>query len=173
MFLALKLLRRFGYRRIGLFLQQHSERRSNHTYLAALSYFQSTIPCAERLDPMIFKHAEDTSSLSSKFEIWLRREKPDVVIGQHRELVNWLEKAGLSIPRDIGVVHLAIEDDVANWTGIWQRKREIGAETAELLISMLQNNRFGLPAVARDILIPGYWSRGTTLEIPRRTYSRR
>lgn len=166
MLLALKLLRRFGYRRIGVFLQQHSERRSNHNYLAALSYFHSTIPAAERIQPLIYGHRENASGVK-KLKQWLLKKKPDVILGHHRELINWLSQAGLAVPQDIGVVHLAIEDDVADWTGIWQRKREIGAETAELLISMLQNNRFGLPEVARDILIPGYWSWGKTLKVPK------
>jgi LacI family transcriptional regulator len=169
MLLTLKLLRRFGYRRIGVLLQQHSERRSNHNYLAALHLFHSNLPKEERLPALLFQNADDTPILGRNFKTWLDKKKPDVIVGHHHQVINWLGQVGLSVPKDIGVVHLAIEDDVADWAGIWQRKREIGAETAEVVISMLQNNRFGLPAVPRDILIRGYWHHGWTLNLHGRT----
>ncbi len=167
MMLVLKLLRRFGYRRIGAFMQQLTDRRSSHAYQASLEYFHSQIPSGERIKPLFYRDVFEVDQENSLLRRWLKEAKPDVVVGHHAKMVKWIEAAGYRVPEDIGVVHLALEDDCVDWAGIWQRKREIGAGAAELAISLVQNNRFGLPQVARDTLIPGYWKHGRTLLIPK------
>lgn len=156
--LALKMLRRLGYRRIGLFLHRQEERRSHHTYLASFRYFQSGIPPEEHTQPFIY-FPFDKSSLHR----WLDEERPDVVLGHHSMLVTWMRESGRRVPEDIGVAHLSLDGDCETWGGIWQHKRRIGAQAAEQLISMIQNNRLGLPDIAYETLVPGEWRFGETL----------
>ncbi|MDR2674297.1 MAG: LacI family transcriptional regulator [Opitutaceae bacterium] len=156
--LALKMLRRLGHRRIGLFLHRQEERRSHHTYLASFRYFQSGIPSDEHVEPLIY----DPFDKAALFK-WLDRARPDVVLGHHSKLVSWMEESGRRVPEDIGVAHLSLDGDCEDWAGIWQHKRRIGAQTIELLVSMLQNGRFDLPDIAYETNVPGEWRHGKTL----------
>ncbi len=67
--------------------------------------------------------------------------RPDVILGQHSLIPRWVEAAGMSVPNDIGVVHLALDDDCLGGGRVCSaQKREIGAATANIVISLLQNN---------------------------------
>jgi len=159
--LTLKMLRRLGYRRIGLCLQQLEARRSHHTYQAALRLFHSGIPQEDRTPSLIFRPFD-----FGEFNHWLDTARPDVVIGHHSRMLDWLAEAGRRVPDDIGVAHLSLDGDCENWAGIWQHKQRIGAQAVEQLVSMLQNNRIGLPDLAYETLIPGAWRFGKTLRSP-------
>lgn len=156
--LALKMLRRMGYRRIGLLLHRQEERRSHHSYLASFRYFQSGIPADEHTRPLIY----DPFGRAALYK-WLDDERPDVVLGHHSKLVSWMIESGRRVPEDIGVAHLSLDGDCEDWAGIWQHKRRIGAQTIEQLVSMIQNSRLGLPDIAYETIVPGEWRHGKTL----------
>lgn len=162
--LALKLLRRLGYRRIGVYLGGQLERRSSHASRAAVNYFHLRIPPAERTPLMI--NMEPSVRLD-QFSAWMKRVKPDVVVGQQSELLEAVRASGFRVPEEVGVVHTALEDDCADWAGVWARKREIGAMAADVVIARLQKNDFGLPYVRSNTLIPGQWHPGKTLLEPK------
>lgn len=161
--LALKTLRRAGYRRIGLLLDIYHDQRSHHAYLGAINYFHSRIPKNERVRPLFYSSLMGNPFAVKEAGPWLRKAKPDVIVGQHSLLPEWLKSQGHTAPEAIGLVHLALDADCTEWTGIWQRKHQVGAEAIELCISMIRNNRFGLPETPYDILIPGNWKEGNTL----------
>lgn len=164
MMLALKLLRRFGYQRIGVVLQQQANRRSYHAQQAAVGYFHSTIPKASRVPPMVHVHA---TIAGKEFPAWLGKYAPDVIVGQHSLIPDWLHAEGYKVPDDIGVIHLSLDDDCLDWAGICSRKKEIGAATANIVISLIQNNQIGLPKVPMDTIVQGQWQAGKTLRIPK------
>ncbi len=165
MTLALKILRRGGYRRIGVFIGGQAERRSSHTLRAAVEYFQQRIPAKERLPLLI-----NTEPGVPKPEIsaWLQKHCPDVVVGLQSELVEVVRAAGFRVPSQVGVVHLALEDDCADWAGVWACKREIGAMAADAVIARMQKYDYGVPEVRSDTLVPGRWQLGKTLLLPKR-----
>ncbi|RRJ97549.1 LacI family transcriptional regulator [Opitutaceae bacterium TAV4] len=165
--LALKYLRRYGYRRIGVMLTRSVDRRSYHAIQAAVGYFQSGIPQKERVMMLVMFDLRDRNRSSSDLAGWLRREHCDVVVGQHSQMREWVASAGYRIPEEIGVVHLAVEDDCLDWAGIWVHKREIGAGATDLVITLMQNNQFGLPTLSRDTLVRGKWHPGETLRVPK------
>jgi LacI family transcriptional regulator len=159
--LTLKMLRRLGYRRIGLCVQQLEARRSHHGYQGALRVFHAGIPRTEQTAALIFRPFE-----MREFKHWLKTQRPDVIIGHHSRMLDWLAECGLRVPDDIGVAHLSLDDDCTDWAGIWQHKRRIGAQAVESLVSMIHNNRTGLPDIAYETLIPGEWRHGKTLRRP-------
>lgn len=164
--LALKMGRRLGYRRIGVLLSTHFIRRSHHSYRAAVSDFHSRVPAAERIPPLYFSlgvMGRSDPSKAASAEKWLKKFRPDLIICQHSGVPAWLSAMGHRVPEDMGVLHLALDDDVKDWAGIWQKKREIGAEAIELLVSLLQGHRYGLPETPHDTVISGCWKFGWTV----------
>jgi len=161
--LALKSVRRCGYRRIGICLGEWVDRSSHHAIRSALYYFHSLLPGAEQITPLFYQPL----AIEPQIKAWLRRSKPDVVIGLDNRLVQWIEAAGRRVPEQIGVVHLATDDDVSDWAGICSNKREMGAAAAEWVISLMKNRQFGIPRTAMEIFVRGRWHPGRTLLNPK------
>jgi LacI family transcriptional regulator len=161
--LALKMARRFGYERIGLCLTEEADRFSHHDARATISYFNSTIPRSQQVKPLFTEYTIKPPRDVDVVCAWIRKERPDAVIGHSCDLVNWANAAGLRVPEDIGVIHLAIEDDVLDWSGVYANKREIGRVAADRLVSLIQHGEFGIPPIASATLIPGTWRSGNTL----------
>jgi LacI family transcriptional regulator len=90
-----------------------------------------------------------------------------VVVCHDALLLKTLGAAGVRVPEDVGVVHIATDDDVPDWAGVNSKKREIGAAAAAMVISQLQNRQFGVPETAFNINIRGTWHGGRTLLVPK------
>lgn len=165
--LALKSLKRLGYQRIGICLAEEADRFSDHEARAAALYFNSTIPTSRRVKhlftPYIIKDGEEGPMIAA----WIKRERPDVVIGHSSHLINWVQSAGFRVPEEVGVVHLAIEDDVIDWAGVYANKREIGRQAADMVVSLIHSRQFGVPEIPSSRLIRGAWRAGRTLLVPK------
>jgi LacI family transcriptional regulator len=204
--LALKSLRRLGYRRIGICLAQEVDSASHYTLRATARDLYFSASPEERIPPLF--HApfayypakdniggkksrinneptseapvvilgnvgvprqwqqtitENQDKKRSEVVKWLKRYKPEVIVGHDSFLKPWAEAAGYRVPEDIGIVHLAIDDDVLDWAGIHSRRRETGATAIEWLVSLMRNHQYGVPATPLNILIRGTWQTGKTL----------
>ncbi len=160
--LALKTLKRAGYRRLGICLSDQVDSFSHQAYRSTACYFYATSLKINRVPPLFYSGAP----LMNKKQItaWFLRHRPDVVVGLDSRLFKWLGRdIGCHIPEEVGLVHLAIDDDVNDWAGIYSDKREIGATAAEWVINLLQSHRFGLPEKALNMIVRGSWRPGKTL----------
>ena len=159
--LALKSLKRAGYRRIGICLSDQVDSFSHHACRSTACYFHATTSKMDRVPPLFYSG----TSVMHKNQItaWFRRHRPDVVVGLDSRLLKWLRDAGCRVPEEVGLVHLAIDGDVSDWAGIYADKREIGATAVEWVVTLLQSHRFGLPAKALNMLVRGSWRPGKTL----------
>jgi LacI family transcriptional regulator len=174
--LALKMMKRHGYRRIGICLDQLVGRGSYNMCRAAVHYFHGTLPSAEIVPPLYlerhranFTWEEDRNREKSDKLIlaWMRKHRPDAVACHDAHLVRALERGGYRVPEEVGVAHIATDDDVTDWAGVNSKRREIGAAAAGLVISLLQNGQFGVPETAFNTNIRGTWHGGRTLLIPK------
>lgn len=170
--LALKSLRRLGYRRIGICLSHEIDSASNHTLRAtALDlYFSSSSP--ERIPPLFhapFKYQEkpeyDDKKKEAEMRRWLKRHKPEVIVGYDGRLKQWAEEEGFRVPGDVGIVHLAVDDDVLDWAGIHSHRREMGVAAVNWLVSLMRNHEFGVPKMPYTISIQGSWQTGRTIDL--------
>jgi LacI family transcriptional regulator len=159
--LALKALKRFGYQRIGVCFSEEIDRFSHHTYRSTTHYFLSTLPPSEQVPA--FYYTGHPLTHKKQVLAWMQRHKPRAVVVLDNRVVEWLEEAGYRVPEEVGVVHIAMDDDVLDWAGVHSNKREIGAAAAEWVISLLQNHRFGIPRSAMTTLVRGKWRSGRTL----------
>lgn len=202
--LALKSLKRLGYRRIGICgsYELDSSSHSSAYNTARSLYFDS--PRADRIPPLVFppywkkrgnKETEmvawlrrfnpdalakndnrveqwaeasgfGTKDREAEMVAWLRRYKPEVIVGHDNRLEQWAQTAGFRVPEEIGIVHLAVDDDVLEWAGINSGRREMGATAVEWLVSLMRNHQYGVPKTPLNILIRGKWKTGRTLGTP-------
>ena len=167
--LALKMLRRYGYRRIGICLDQLVGRSSYNLSKAAAAYFHASISPAEVIRPLYYaiNKNENWIEIENAIATWIRENRPDVIVGHDNRLLKVVETLGFRVPEEIGVVHLATDDDVADWAGIHSRKREIGACAVETVVYALQTRGFGVPEAALNMSIRGMWHGGRTLIVPK------
>ncbi|MCE0484831.1 MAG: LacI family transcriptional regulator [Methylacidiphilales bacterium] len=164
--LALKMVKRFGYRRIGVSLTEEADRFSRHGIRFMISYFNQTLPKSRRVEPLFMGHVGPYED-ERLFPAWIKKERPDVIIGANNLLVQWVKKAGFSVPREVGIVHIATDDDVIDWAGVYANKREVGRVAAEKLVSLMEHRQYGIPEVASTTFVPGIWRPGSTLLAPK------
>jgi LacI family transcriptional regulator len=166
--LTLKLVKRFGYQRIGICLTDVFD-RATHRVVSAMAYhFAATAPASKAVAPLFYSSMGDERAIAERqFRAWLGQHKPDVIVGHDFRLVRWVEAAGYAVPQKMGIVHLALDDDVLDWSGIYSNRRQMGRTAAELVISLVQNRQFGAPKVAMETTVRGCWRQGRTLLIPK------
>ena len=162
--LALKSLRKLGYRRIGICLDKTVERGSLHTVHATADAFYSSISAKDRVPPL-FHPLWWTKGYNKETKLiaWLKRHKPEVIVGHDNHIEQWVKAAGFRVPEDLGIVHLSVDDDVLDWAGVYSRRRDMGATAVEWLVSLMRNHQFGLPRTPLNIFIQGTWQTGRTI----------
>jgi len=140
-------LKEMGYRRIGLFLQESLEARTNHLWLGA--YLSLARP---QLHPLLFNPA----ALSNRsLNLWLKRERPDAVLTIHRDWHERLAQAGVAA---------AYLNDIGPYPGAPHLRldaRHIGRESVQLAHLLLLRQELGLPTLPKMILLRGEWQPGT------------
>ncbi|WP_309383101.1 LacI family DNA-binding transcriptional regulator [Cerasicoccus frondis] len=163
--LSLKMAKRYGYKRIGVCLEKQVDQFSAHSLRAAAIYANSVTPRTHQVPPLFYSHRDESTWPAAKkvLQAWIRKHRPEVIIGHSSELVNCVLETGLKIPEEIGIIHLATDDDVADWAGVCSNKRLIGATAIELLVSLMRNRQYGIPEFAVDTSIEGEWQDGWTL----------
>jgi LacI family transcriptional regulator len=163
-YVALKMLRRSGYRRIGVFLDGLLG-RAYPPCIAAADYFHAHIPPSDVIPPFLYPSGRnrELDKLRDLLLPYVAKHKPDVIVVHDFRLEEVLLAAGYRVPEEIGIVHLATDDDAKDWAGISSRKREIGLMAVRQVVSMIQQGQFGLPDIAADISIKGIWHSGRTL----------
>lgn len=163
--LALKSLKRLGYRRIGICIDPNMEIGSQGTLRVLALAFCSNQPRENRVPPLFYGALHSYGrEMKKRFVLWLKRNEPEVIVAYDNRLEQWVEEAGYRVPEDIGIVHLAVDDDVLEWAGIHSRRREIGATSVDWLVALIRNHQFGAPKTPLNILIQGAWQMGQTLK---------
>ena len=168
--LAIKMLKRAGYTRIGICLEKEIGRYAANSVREAAHCFHCAAPKSRQVPPLFYlqKDAKGWPAAKEQIIAWVARHKPDAVIGHSNGLLEAMKEAGLRVPGDIGVVHLATDDDVADWAGVCSNRRQIGATATDLLVSLIRNREFGIPKFAVGSFIEGSWHGGRTLLVPKR-----
>jgi DNA-binding LacI/PurR family transcriptional regulator len=160
-FLAYEKLASLGYARIGLMLDEAENSRVNYCWLGGYLAAQNTVAGA-KIPPLLTTDSDPPARLRS----WLRRMKPDAVIGFGPKQFLRLDQLGCRIPRDLAFVALDVEQTrlahVDEVTGINQNLPLIGATAIDILASQLYHNEQGLPQRPVFSMIEGYWVNGRT-----------
>lgn len=170
--LAFQKIKERGYRRVGFV----GHRTMGWTYLGGfLQVQQVTEPKTQQVPPLLFEKTLrveqrienwDTPEMLKRFKAWMARWKPDAIITESVEVLSLVKKAGRSGAGPVGLAALNVRD-LPYDAGIDQNPEEAGRVAVLALISLLNENDRGIPAIHREILVRGTWIDGASL--PRRT----
>lgn len=159
---ALHRIRRFGYRRPGLVVETKSERLAHFAWSAAFLEYAQRHP---RMQPVPILSGKNMSA--TQIHGWFLRERPDVVLSPHGDRIGkMLQKLGIALPQETGLVHLGGWQQDASLAQINQEPFRIGAAAVDLLVSMFYSGERGLSPNPLLVQIEGTWCDGPTL--PRR-----
>jgi LacI family transcriptional regulator len=165
-YLAFEKAAKLGYKRIGLILESDENRRVNYAWLGGYLAAQNTLAAAGAnivsLKPLVSDDTGDTRSV----QVWLKRSKPDVVIGFGPKQLETLLKLGYQVPGDLAFIALDVEQTklahVEKVAGIDQNLPMVGATAIDMLTGQLYHNEQGLPQRPVLSMIDGFWVDGRT-----------
>lgn len=160
-------LHALGYRRIGLALPSASNVRVDQNYLSGYLIAQCETS-STRLEPLLADVFD-----AAAFMKWLRESRADAVIVSASwitQVTAWLKKAGLQVPKDIGLAAASIPDSPTHVSGVDENPALIGRMAVDAVVGMIHRQERGIPEHPSSILAEGKWSAGmTTRRVGRRT----
>jgi DNA-binding LacI/PurR family transcriptional regulator len=160
--MAFHELRSLGYERIGFAMGRHDQAMEDDEarHGAAIAMEYSYLPKRSRLPVYSGSFKEE-----APFIQWVKRCRPDAVIG-FNALNYWhLRDNGYRIPEDIGFasMHLDAGEELIFCSGLDQNEGGIARQSVLLLDQFIRNKERGMPSNPMDILISSSWRDGKTL----------
>ena len=154
---AIRNLKRLGYRRIGYGISPFHVALSHHRSRAMYLDYQCELPAGQRVGLI-------TDWTLPGFLKWLKTDRPDAIIGHGDEILSWLNALGIGVPSHIGYVDINIFDGThVPLAGIVFDYESIGATAVSMVIGNVLRNNFGLPQHPVHCYIQGYWRSGPTV----------
>ncbi len=167
--LAMRCLREYGYRRIGLATAKEDESRLSESFRMGVLVEQAALPESERVTPLVFA-LSDVPALPTILPSWLRNEKVDVVISNWSELLPIFHAAHIRIPEQVAFASLDAQPTMPEVAGVVQNHRLVGIRAMEQLCLMAETHQRGVPATQSITQVPGFWRDGATTPIRTRTW---
>lgn len=157
-----ELLRR-GYKRPGLAMLVHGDRRTDYAYSACYLSAQERLFAPSQL-PILRSDQWD----EAMFADWFDTHRPDVVVMHQSEdylggVERWLKSRRLVVPRDVGLALLDKNPQTARYAGICQDPARMGGTAAEMLIGRVLLRDLTPPLYPKVELVVGDWNEGRTL----------
>ncbi len=146
--LLLEELRALGYRRPGLLIGTWVNKAVEGAWAAA--YRESAGPggaCEcwmERWEP-------------AEVVAWWKRERPDVVVTENGDALEWLRAGGLRVPEDCGFALTARHEGHPPCAGIDENSEVVGAVAVDQLTSLVERGETGEPPHPINVLVEGTW----------------
>jgi DNA-binding LacI/PurR family transcriptional regulator len=165
-----KILER-GYRRIAFVGRANLAR----FFGAGFLWGQSQMPEELRLPMFLFPehqvfpdhhdHASSDPKLQQRLVSWLKKTKPDAIFHDITALPAMLKKAGYRVPEDIGLASSTVLESGEQVVdaGLDQNSEEIGRVAVLVVLSQINDNARGMPAITRQVLVQGRWVDGASL----------
>ena len=170
--LAMRRILASGYERVGLVVTQAWDDVADQAWTSGFHFEQSRMAAATRVPVLRFatarqdwklRPAHQHSSEDDAFAKWYRTYRPEVIVGLSPAILSKTVRLGLSIPRDVAYVDLCLERADTGVAGVRQNGEVAGEVATAMLVAQIQQNLFGLPAVATSTLVDGTWVDGASL----------
>ncbi len=153
---AVEQLVRRGYQHIGFAIEDREFRQVNYLWKAGITVAQCVHP---DLKISMF-HSKSWSK--SSFEKWFNRVRPEVIVGLKHEILLWLKELELSIPEDVGFLHLDCRWNEAT-SGMYQNTESLGSTAVELLANLVESNITIENVQMRVVMLQSNFNEGRTL----------
>jgi LacI family transcriptional regulator len=154
-------IQRRGYRRIGLAMNRDDEVRRRWSVLASYLLFRHRNEGLAGLAGL--RPLEDVFPYTRRDLLrWIRRERPDVIVVNGSEPLDWLREEGWRVPGDVAVCRIDCIPGRPE-TGLAADYRQMGRAGVNLLSNALEHGELGLPERPGVLSIPNRWSEGSTL----------
>jgi DNA-binding LacI/PurR family transcriptional regulator len=156
-------LRRRNYRRPGLSILVHGDRRTDYAYSACF------LSAQERLFPpsqVPILRSDEWNEAA--FARWFAAHRPDVIV-LHQSAAyvagveGWLQRHRWSVPGAVGLALLDLNPNPRRYAGICQDPARMGATATELLIGRVLLGDCSTPLHPKVELVVGDWNEGRTL----------
>ena len=155
---AIQEVRRLGYRRIALATSEMQDQRNDFNWTTGYAGYELWLPKQDRIPILFLDKITDAD-----FAKWIKHWKPDAILSGNLKILEYLEKAGLSVPNDVGLALLDRSPENTNVAGIDQQFEAVGAAAIDLIISQINRNERGASVIPKMILTEGLWVPGKTL----------
>jgi DNA-binding LacI/PurR family transcriptional regulator len=152
-----------GYRRIGFAMSRHRVERTARLWLGAYLAYQLELKPADRIPPRLQDIGREKDFDGADLLIWMKRYKPDAIVGLPTPVVPFLEKNGWSCPDDFGYAWIGLQPDDRQHAGVVHNAMEVGRTAVGQIAVMMRNKDFGVPHHPHVTLIEGEWQDGPTV----------
>ena len=161
--LAIRKLRRLGYRRIGFASFASNDHDVSHQSEAAYYYASATGIITEPIAIHL------NTSGNPEFIAWVKECRPDAVLATHVDAtLEGLATLGLRPGADIGVASVAgVMPGVSDYAGINNHSDKIDVAVVELVVDQINRNERGVPEHPRIVFVEGSWVDGPTVRVIR------
>lgn len=161
--LALREMRRLGYRKIGVYIDELTSKRVDDIWLAGVLLYARRYP-KNRFPVLVTSGDSRQTAFRKEILSWFRKERPDAVIG-NSAIHQILQDEGIRFPEDIGFaeLHRNRKFDGIN-ACIDQRTGQIAAAAIDLIVEQIQKNERGIPSFAKTVMIAGEWRPGRSAQ---------
>jgi DNA-binding LacI/PurR family transcriptional regulator len=165
-FQAFRATKEHGYSRIGCVVPAELDRRNQDRLLSVVTHLGGREPLKQRVPPLECPVADIPSAMSP----WLKKYRPEVVIGFGDEVAVALRECGARIPHDVAFVNLDRADPDLNQTGVDPHYETLGAAAVDSVIEQIYHGERGVPTCTKGITVPGTWVEGSSMpRLPVRT----
>ncbi|MDX2186282.1 MAG: LacI family DNA-binding transcriptional regulator [Opitutaceae bacterium] len=169
--LAMRSLRRLGYRRIGLATAHEDQERLAESFGMGVLVEQESLPSEECVPPLFF-HLSDVPDLARIVSNWMREHAVDVIISNWNELLDIFATSGIRLPHDVAFASLDVPPSLPHLAGMVQNHRLVGQRAMEQLAIMADAYQRGIPKAQTVTYIPGFWKDGETAPVRLRRQGR-
>ena len=149
-----------GYKRPMLVIPSDDDALLEDKFSAGFYSITRSLAAGDQLNVVSLNIADPGAALLA-----IRQQKPDVVITNKSELYNALQDDGVSLPKDLGLVHLDWHDALANMAGMRQNNRVVGSAGVDLVVGQLQKNEFGSQEFPKVVQIESIWVDGPSVKV--------
>ena len=157
---SVQKLRQLGYRRVGLYVRHTAEKRIFYKWTGALTSHHQSIANEDCVPPLLTDVLERESFLA-----WFDLHRPDVIVGHHPIVIDWLAGRNLRVPDDVGFFNLNTNQELHPSAGLDLLPKQLGAATVESVVAQILRNERGLPEYPKTITIEGAWVDGPTIRV--------
>jgi len=146
-----------GYRRIGLAMPEIRLEYMRHMPEATLLMFEKHNPEMEPVIPLSASHPWSQAGLDQ----WLKEQRPDVILIYEPQVIQWLKRLKVRVPRDLGVIHLSSIG--GEQSGLVPDINLLARESIHLLVRLVQSGEWGLPHRPRSHRFRNIYNEGGTI----------